>query len=87
MSKKISVKKALKLLLVVIVSPIMFLVFAMIIDLLAKAIFGTTTISNGVEQVNMNGGVLIAITALLTLGFSVWFFKLLTNYKIEKAEE
>jgi hypothetical protein len=78
--------KTLKVLLDIVVSVIFFLIIAIFIDLIASKIFGTTTDTNGVTHVNMNGGVLLGITTVLTLTFSVWFYKVLTNYKINKVK-
>jgi len=80
-------RKILKIVLDVVVSAIVFLILAILIDWLASKIFGTTTNADGVTHVNLNGGVLLAITTVLTIAFAIWFYKLLTNYKINKVKE
>jgi hypothetical protein len=80
-------KKILKIVLDLVVSAIVFLILAILIDWIASKIFGTTTNADGVTHVNLNGGVLLAITFALTAVFAVWFYKLLTNYKINKVKE
>jgi TRAP-type C4-dicarboxylate transport system permease small subunit len=80
-------RKILKILLDIIVSFIVFLILAMLIDWIASKIFGTTTNADGVTHVNLNGGILLAITTILTIAFAIWFYKLLTNYKINKVKE
>ena len=80
-------KKILKIVLDLVVSVLVFLVLAILIDWIASKIFGTTTNAEGVTHVNLNGGVLLAITFVLTSVFAVWFYKLLTNYKINKVKE
>lgn len=80
-------KKILKIILDVVVSLIVFLILAILIDWVASKIFGTTTNADGVTHVNLNGGILLAITTVLTIVFAVWFYKLLSNYKINKVKE
>ncbi len=80
-------KKILKIVLDIVVSAVVFLILAILIDWVASKIFGTTTNAEGVTHVNMNGGVLLAITTLLTIGFAVWFYRLLMNYKLDKIQE
>lgn len=80
-------RKILKVVLDVAVSAIVFLILAILIDWIASKIFGTTTNADGVTHVNLNGGVLLAITTVLTIAFAIWFYKLLTNYKINKVKE
>lgn len=79
-------RKILKIVLDVAVSAIVFLILAILIDWIASKIFGTTTNADGVTHVNLNGGVLLAITTVLTIAFAIWFYKLLTNYKINKVK-
>lgn len=79
-------RKILKIVLDVAVSAIVFLILAILIDWIASKIFGTTTNAEGVTHVNLNGGVLLAITTVLTIAFAIWFYKLLTNYKINKVK-
>lgn len=79
-------RKILKIVLDVAVSAIVFLILAILIDWVASKIFGTTTNADGVTHVNLNGGVLLAITTVLTIAFAIWFYKLLTNYKINKVK-
>jgi hypothetical protein len=78
--------KTLKVLLDIVVSVIFFLIIAIFIDLIASKIFGTTTDTNGVTHVNLSGGVLLAITTVLTLVFGVWFYSLLTDYRVKKVD-
>lgn len=80
-------RKILKIVLDVVVSAIVFLILAILIDWIASKIFGTTTSADGVTHVNLNGGVLLAITTVLTIAFAIWFYKLLTNYKINRVKE
>lgn len=80
-------RKILKIILDVAVSAVVFLILAILIDWVASKIFGTTTNTDGVTHVNLNGGVLLAITTVLTIAFAIWFYKLLTNYKINKVKE
>ncbi|MNY43203.1 hypothetical protein D3C86_1781460 [compost metagenome] len=58
----------------------------MILDLIAAKIFGTHIGPDGADVLNINGGVMVVVTLALTLVFSVWFFKVLTKYKVTKAE-
>ena len=63
--------KALKIVVDIVLSFIFLIVASILINWLAGLIFGTK--SNG--DADFNGGVLFAITCVLTLGFAVWFYK------------
>jgi hypothetical protein len=76
-------KKVLIIALDAVVSLVVFLILAILIDLIASKIFGTTIGADGAHTVNMNGGVLLAITSVLTVVFAVWFYRLLTSYKLQ----
>ena len=80
-------RKTLKIVLDIVISAIVFLILALLIDWIASKIFGTTTNADGSSTVKFNGGVLLAITTVLTVVFAVWFYKFLTNHKITKANE
>lgn len=80
-------KKVLKILLDLVVSAMVFLILAILIDWVASKLFGTTTNADGITHVNINGGVLLGMTTLLTVGFGVWFYKILTNYRVRKTDE
>lgn len=86
MSTNKSVKLALKIILDVVVSLVVFLILALILDLVAASIFGTSKGPDGADVLNVNGGVMVVVTLILTLVFSVWFFKFLTRYKVEKIK-
>lgn len=81
------IRKALKVILDLAVSLVVFLILAILIDWIASKVFGTTTNADGVTHVNLNGGILLGITTVLTIGFAVWFYKLITNYKVHKVKE
>jgi hypothetical protein len=80
-------RKAPKIVLDVIVSAIVFLVLALLLDWLASLIFGKTVHADGSSTVKLNGGVLLAITTVLTITFAVWFYKFLTNHKVSRVAE
>lgn len=70
-----------KIALDIILSAILFLALAILIDWVTSLIFGTTTNTDGDEVVNFNGGALVLITTALTLVFSVWFYRFVTIKK------
>lgn len=86
MSAKKTVTLSLKIALDAVVSLLVFLVLALVLDLIASKIFGTHTGPDGAEVLNVNGGVMVVVTLALTLMFSYWFFKVLTKYKVTRAE-
>lgn len=62
----------------------MFLIVAsIIINWIAGGIFGTDSRGNA----KFNGGVLLAITVLLTLAFAFWFYKYVHLGKKNRTEE
>ena len=69
-----------------VLSLLFFLITALLVDWIASKIFGTTPKADGSSIVNFNGGVLLAITTILTVVFAVWFYKFLTNHKISKVK-
>ncbi len=73
--------KIVKIIIDAILSLLFFLVAAILINWVAGKIFGTTVGSDGSEVVNFNGGVLLAITTVLTIAFAVWFYKFVTLKK------
>lgn len=86
MPAKKPVKIALKIILDIVVSFVVFIVLALILDLIAASIFGTHKGPDGEDILNVNGGVMVVVTLALTLAFSVWFFKVLTKYKVTKEK-
>lgn len=63
--------KTIKVVVDVILSFIFFIVASILVNWIAGMIFGYDDGGNA----NMNGGVLLAITVFLTLGFAIWFYK------------
>lgn len=64
-----------KIVLDAVLALIFFLTTAILIDWVASKIFGTTVNPDGTHTVNFNGGVLLAMTTVLTIVFAVWFYK------------
>ncbi len=81
------VRKTLKIVLDLVISALVFLILALLIDWVASLIFGKTPKPDGTSTVNFNGGVLLAITTVLTIAFAIWFYKFLVNYKVTKVQE
>lgn len=76
-----------KIVIDIVVSAIVFLLLAILIDLVTIMISGATVKADGTSIVNFNGDALLAIAFTLTIVFAVWFYKLLTNYKINKIKK
>ena len=72
-----------KIIIDVILSFMFLIVASIIINWIAGMIFGTK--SNG--NADFNGGILLAVTVVLTIGFAVWFYKYVNLGKKNKAEE
>jgi hypothetical protein len=72
--------KVSKIILDVVLSFVFLIVMSIVINWIAGLIFGTK--SNG--DADFNGGVLLAVTAAITLVFAVWFYKYVAIKKIEK---
>lgn len=71
-----------KIVLDIVLSFMFFIVASIIIDWIAGMIFGTK--SNG--NADFNGGVLLAITTLITLAFGIWFYRYVRIGKKQKTE-
>lgn len=63
--------KVVKVVVDVILSFIFFIVASILVNWIAGLIFGYDDRGNA----NLSGGILMAITVLLTLGFAIWFYK------------
>jgi hypothetical protein len=72
-----------KIILDIVLSFMFLLMASIIINWIAGMIFGTK--SNG--DADFNGGILFAITVVITLVFSVWFYKYVRLGGNKKAEE
>lgn len=72
-----------KIIIDIILSCMFFIVAAIILDTLAGMIFGNK--SNG--DADVNGHVMLVITAVLTIVFAVWFYKYVHVHKKNKTEE
>lgn len=63
--------KIVKVVADVVLSFVFLIVTSIIINWIAGMLFGTDSRGNA----NVNGGILLAITSVITLAFSVWFYK------------
>jgi len=75
--------KIVKIIIDVVLSFMFLIVASILINWIAGMIFGTK--SNG--DADFNGGVLLAITVLLTLVFAAWFYKYVHLGKKNTSEE
>jgi len=73
-------KKIGKIVLSLVLSLVFFIPAAILLDSIAGLMFGNK--SNG--DANVNGHVMLVITALLTIAFGVWFYKYVAIKKIDK---
>jgi hypothetical protein len=80
------VSKILKVVLDAAVSFVFFFIAAIILDWAASKAFGTHTGVNGDQVVNVNGGVMMGVTLIVTLAFAVWFYRFLTTRKVTKIK-
>jgi uncharacterized BrkB/YihY/UPF0761 family membrane protein len=80
-------RKAVRIVLVIVASFVFFIIAALIVDLISSKILGTTQNHDGDTTNNINGGLFMAITSVITLIFAVWFYKFLSNHKISKVED
>jgi len=78
--------KVLRIVLDAVVSFVFFIIAAIVLDWVGGKIFGTRTGAHGDKVINVNGGVMVAVTLLLTAVFAVWFYKFLTNHKFTKVK-
>jgi len=78
--------KVLRIALDAVVSFIFFIIAAIVLDWVGGKIFGTHPGEHGNEVINVNGGVMVGVTLLLTAVFAVWFYKFLTNHKFTKVK-
>lgn len=69
-----------------VLSFIFFIIAAILLDLVASKIFGTHQV-NGETVLNVNGGIMVAVTLALTIAFAVWFYKFFANHKFTKVKE
>lgn len=74
--------KILKIVIDVVLSFMFLLMASIIINWIAGLIFGTDSRGNA----DFNGGILFAITVVVTLAFSVWFYKSVSIKKNKKEE-
>jgi uncharacterized BrkB/YihY/UPF0761 family membrane protein len=79
--------KAIRIVVDIVVSFVFFIFAAIVVNLISSAILGTTKNSDGDTTNNINGGLFLAITVVITLVFAVWFYKFLANHKISKVKE
>lgn len=77
---------AVKLILDAIASFVFFIIAAIILDWIGGKIFGTRIGEHGNEVINVNGGVMVGVTLVLTAVFAVWLYKFLTNHKVTKTK-
>jgi uncharacterized BrkB/YihY/UPF0761 family membrane protein len=80
-------KKAVIIAVDIVVSFVFLLITAMIVDLISSKILGTSRNHDGDTTNNINGGLFMAITTVITLVFAVWFYKFLNHHKISKVKE
>lgn len=79
--------KTVRIIVDVVVSFVFFIIAALIVDLISSKILGTTQNHDGDTTNNINGGLFMAITTVLTLIFAVWFYKFLARHKTTKVGE
>lgn len=72
--------------LTVAVSFVFFIITAILLDWIGGKIFGTRIGEHGNKVINVNGGVMVGVTLLLTVAFAVWFYKFLTNHKVTRTK-
>jgi hypothetical protein len=75
--------KVVKIVIDVVLSFMFLIVASIIINWIAGMIFGTDSKGNA----DFNGGILLAITVILTLVFAVWFYKYVRLGKNNKIKE
>ena len=78
--------KAIRIILDAVVSFVFFILAAIILDWSGGKIFGTRTGAYGNQVINVNGGVMVGVTLVLTIAFAVWFYKFLSNHKFTKLK-
>lgn len=78
--------KAVKITIDAVASFVFFIIAAIMLDWIGGKIFGTRIGEHGNEVINVNGGVMVGVTLLLTIAFAVWFYKFLTNHKFTKVK-
>lgn len=71
-----------KIVIDIVLSLMFLLMTSIIINAIAASIFGKK--SNG--DADFSGGILLAITVVLTLGFAVWFYRYV-RFEKNKAQE
>jgi uncharacterized BrkB/YihY/UPF0761 family membrane protein len=79
--------KVVKIVVDAVVSFVFFIIAAILLDWVGGKIFGTRIGEHGNEVINVNGGVMVAVTLALTAVFAVWFYKFLTNHKFTKVKD
>ena len=80
------VKKLILIVVDAVLSFIFFIIAAIVLDLIASKIFGTHQV-NGESVLNVNGGIMVAVTLALTIVFAVWFYKFFASHKFAKVKE
>jgi len=78
--------KVLRIVLDAVVSFVFFIIAAILLDWVGGRIFGTRIGAHGNEVINVNGGVMVGVTLILTAAFAVWFYKFLSNHKFTKVK-
>jgi uncharacterized BrkB/YihY/UPF0761 family membrane protein len=84
------IRKALKIVLDMILSVIVLLLTAVVSTWLAGLILGTTKDASGQEKLNGGGAisiVILLICAAVTIAFAVWFYKFLNRKSNDVAVE
>jgi hypothetical protein len=75
--------KILKIVIDIVLSFMFLIVASILINWIAGMIFGTDSRGNA----DFNGGILFAITVVLTLAFAIWFYKFVHLYKNDKDKK
>jgi len=78
--------KELRIALDAVVSFVFFIIAAILLDWVGGKIFGTRIGDHGNKVINVNGGVMVGVTLILTAAFAVWFYKFLTNHRFAKVK-
>ena len=78
--------KTAKIVVDALVSFVFFIITAILLDWIGGKIFGTRIGEHGNEVINVNGGVMVGVTLLLTIAFAVWFYKFFTSHKVTRTK-